>query len=177
MTTEAREYARFRMSGIEIGEVALEARLTDTYRPCPTNHADPHGRTVSIYRVEGLVPWWLTLEIHWCASGEHSDAYLRRTAAVIRPAVREDPAAPANRAFSITAVSGARRAVVNCTLSDSDCECEACGRPFGVAIYNVDVQLPSWARAEIFWCRGCEHGFVFEGPRNRRYWQVHLAEE
>jgi hypothetical protein len=146
-------------------DVRLDGTLADTYRPCLKcpGKEDADFKTVSIYRVDGLLPWWLTVEVHWCESGMHSDVFVRRTAAVIRPAVPADPAAPARRMFSITAISGGRRSILNCIESDSDYECDACGRPFGVTIYKADVQVPEWAKPEISWCTGCGYGFVYMG--------------
>jgi hypothetical protein len=150
-------------------DVRLDGVRTDTYRPCPEcpGDVDADYKTVSIYRVDGLLPWWLTLEVHYCEGG-HSDVFARRTAAVIRPAVPTDPTAPEKRMFSITGISDRRRSILNCTESDSDYECKICGRPWGITVYEPDVNTPVWVSPEIFWCTGCGHGHIYMGVHGGR---------
>ncbi len=145
-------------------DVRLDGVRTDTYRPCPTcsGEVDADFKTVSVYRVDRVLPWWLTLEVHYCEGG-HSDVFARRTAAVVRPAAPADPATPHTRMFSITGTTERQHSILASTESDDGHECEACGRPWGITIYDPDILVPSWAHAEIFWCTGCGHGHVYTG--------------
>ncbi|WP_157116420.1 hypothetical protein [Nocardia vaccinii] len=153
-------------------DIRLDGVLSETYRPCPTcpGETDAEFKTVSIYRVDGLLPWWLTLEVHHCQGG-HSDVVARRTAAVIRPAVPADPASPEKRMFSITGITDKQRSILACTESDNGYECEVCGRPWGITVYEPDVKMPSWASPEIFWCIGCGHGHVYTGVHSGRLYR------
>jgi hypothetical protein len=144
----------------------LTATATDTYRPCHRcSDSDGEYKTVTVYRVsDPPAPWWVTREIHCCAGG-HSEIIARWTSAVLcaaGPAPAEPDTGPVVRAFTVTSIDGSRRSTLIGTESDRDCGCEVCGRPYGLAYYELIGSRGDWwgTSLEVHWCDGCGTGHL-----------------
>ncbi|WP_019928116.1 hypothetical protein [Nocardia sp. BMG111209] len=180
----ARTFVGLTVAG-DTSPMSLRAVATDTYQSCaiPTcgtpADLEQGDHAVTVYTLtEPALPWWSTVEIHFCGIG-HGELVARPTAAVLQPVPRTGTRAPTDpRVFEIVSIDRRHRSVLETFGTGIAQYCVRCRRPQGLAWYelpgNVRAAIPPWFThwlvLVVHWCEGCGYGEI------RHYSSTCLAE-